>query len=152
MEFVLDASLVYAEQRQQFGQTISAFQAVQHHLVLIAEGVAAMSAAVDMAVRCAPQHRLMMVATAKTILGDEAATVARLAHQVHGAIGATEEHPIQLRTRRLWSWQDEFGTMADWAAELADQLIFPESPGAWPVLTPPLAALSTRTVGEGVPW
>ena len=152
MEFVLDSSLVYAEQRHQFGRSISSFQAVQHHLVLIAEAVASVSAAVDSAVHCAPEYRLMMVAVAKAMLGEQAAVVTRLGHQVHGAIGATEEHPIQLRTRRLWSWQDEFGTTADWAVDLADKLVFPESPGAWPVLTPPLAALADRQVAEVVPW
>lgn len=152
MELVLDASLLYSEQRQQFGRAISGFQAVQHHLVQIAEGVASISAAVDSAVRCAPEHRLMMVAAAKAMLGEQAAILTRLAHQVHGAIGATEEHPLQARTRRLWSWQDEFGTAADWANFLAEQLVFPESPGAWPVLSPPLAALAARDVAEKVPW
>ncbi|MBM7508071.1 alkylation response protein AidB-like acyl-CoA dehydrogenase [Nocardioides salarius] len=152
MEFVLDASLVHAEQRQQFGRPISGFQAVQHHLVLIAEAVASVSAAVDSAICSAPESRLMMVAAAKAMLGEQAAILTRLAHQVFGAIGTTEEHPIQTRTRRLWSWQDEFGTTAHWAADLAEQLVFPESPGAWPVLTPPLAELSARDVGERVPW
>jgi acyl-CoA dehydrogenase len=152
MEYLLDASLSYAEQRHQFGRPISTFQAVQHHLALIAEAVASVSAAVDAAVHSAPEQRLMMVAAAKTILGEQAALLTRLAHQVHGAIGATAEHPIQSRTRRLWSWQDEFGTTTDWAVELADQLVFPKSPGAWQVLTPPLPALESRDVGERVPW
>lgn len=152
MEFVLEASLTYAEQRYQFGRPISEFQAVQHHLVLIAEAVASVSAALDAAVHSAPEQRLMMVAVAKTMLGEQATTLTRLAHQVHGAIGATEEHPIQSRTRRLWSWQDEFGTTSDWARELADRLVFPESPGAWQVLTPPLPALDSRGIGEGVSW
>lgn len=152
MEFVLDASLMYAEQRHQFGRPISSFQTVQHHLVQIAEAVASVGAAADAAVHCPPGQRLMMVAAAKVMLGEQSATLARLAHQVHGAIGATEEHPIQPRTRRLWSWQDEFGTATDWMVELADQLVFPESPGAWPVMTPPLAALETRDVSETVPW
>ena len=152
MEFVLDASLTYAEQRFQFGRPISAFQTVQNHLVLIAEATASVSSAVDAAVFSPPEQRLMMVAAAKVMLGEQAAILTRLAHQVHGAIGATEEHPLQLRTRRLWSWQDEFGTATDWAVELADQLIFPESPGAWQAMTPPLPVLESRDVSETVPW
>lgn len=152
MEFVLDASLTYAEQRVQFGRPISGFQTVQHHLVLIAEAVASVASAVDAAVSAPPELRLMTVAAAKVMLGEQAAILTRLAHQVHGAIGAAEEHPLQPRTRRLWSWQDEFGTTTDWAIDLADQLVFPESPGAWPAMTPPLDALASREVGEVVPW
>ena len=152
MEFVLDASLTYAEQRVQFGRPISSFQTVQHHLVLIAEAVASVASAVDAAVSAPPEFRLMMVAAAKVMLGEQAAILTRLAHQVHGAIGAAEEHPLQPRTRRLWSWQDEYGTTTDWAIDLADQLVFPESPGAWPAMTPPLQALASRDVGEVTPW
>lgn len=152
MEYVLDASVTYAEQRIQFGRPISAFQSIQHHLVLIAEAVASVSSAVDAAVFSPPEQRIMMVAAAKVMLGEQSAILARLAHQVYGAIGATEEHPLQSRTRRLWSWQDEFGTTTDWAVDLADQLVFPGSPGAWPVLTPPLDALAARDIGEAVQW
>ena len=152
MEFVLDASLTFAEHRVQFGRSISAFQTVQHHLVLIAEATAAVSSAVDAAVFAGPEQRLMMVAAAKVMLGEQAAILTRLAHQVHGAIGATEEHPLQPRTRRLWSWQDEFGTTTDWAAELGEQLVFPGSPGAWQAMTPPLDELADRDVSETVPW
>src|SRR5690606_30716888 len=152
MEFVLEASLAYADQRQQFGRPISRFQAVQHHLVLIAEAVASVAAAVGSAVHCALEHRLMMAAAAKIKLGEQSAILTRLALRVHSSIGATNEHPLQLRTCRLWSWQDEFGTAADWATDLADELVFPDSPGAWPVLTPPLAELAERNVGEEIPW
>ena len=152
MEYILDTTLHYAGQRVQFGRPISAFQSIQHHLVLIAEAVASVSSAVEAAVFSPPEQRIMMVAAAKIMLGEQSAILARLAHQVHGAIGATEEHPLQLRTRRLWSWQDEFGTTTDWAVDLADQLVFQDSPGAWPVLTPPLDALATREIRETAPW
>ena len=152
MEFALDTSLNYAEQRFQFGKPISAFQTVQHNLVVIAEAVASVMSAVDSAVSAPPELRMMMVAAAKVMFGEQVTTMTRLAHQVHGAIGAADEHPLQLRTRRLWSWQDEFGTTTDWAIELADRLIFPESPGAWPVIAPPLAELASRGVGETTPW
>src|SRR5215211_7873291 len=38
--------------------------------------------------------------------------VARLAHQVPGAIGFTQEHRLHHLTRRLWSWRDEGGRRA----------------------------------------
>src|SRR3546814_9024460 len=32
-----------------------------------------------------------------------------IAHQVHGAIGFTQEFALQRFTRRLWSWRSEYG-------------------------------------------
>ncbi len=43
----------------------------------------------------------------------------RRAHQVHGAIGVTEEYLLQQYTRRAWAWRDEFGSERHWAQVLA---------------------------------
>jgi acyl-CoA dehydrogenase len=55
---------------------------------------------------------------AKAQASDSAGTVAAIAHQLHGAIGTTEEHRLRLTTTRLWSWRDEDGTAAECFAEL----------------------------------
>ncbi|MBV9252334.1 MAG: acyl-CoA dehydrogenase, partial [Acetobacteraceae bacterium] len=78
---------------------------------------------------------LAEVAVAKVRVGEAASTGAAIAHQVHGAIGFTKEYALQLSTRRLWSWREEFGSDVEWAARVgafacgrgADQL--------WPMLT-----------------
>jgi alkylation response protein AidB-like acyl-CoA dehydrogenase len=57
-------------------------------------------------------------AAAKLAGARAATTVSRLAHQLHGAIGMTREHRLQLWTRRLWSWRDEGGTEDEWEAML----------------------------------
>jgi alkylation response protein AidB-like acyl-CoA dehydrogenase len=44
--------------------------------------------------------------------------VAEIAHQVHGAIGFTDEHSLYRLTRRLLSWRDEFGRESHWSPEL----------------------------------
>jgi acyl-CoA dehydrogenase len=41
-----------------------------------------------------------------------------IAHQVHGAIGFTEEYGLHPLTRRLWSWRSEFGGDALWSSRL----------------------------------
>jgi acyl-CoA dehydrogenase len=51
--------------------------------------------------------------------------VARLAHQIHGAIGVTEEHRLRQVTLRLWSWREEYGNEAFWEARLG---ALPEDP------------------------
>jgi acyl-CoA dehydrogenase len=38
-----------------------------------------------------------------------------LAHQVHGAIGATVEYPLHLLTRSIWAWREDFGSEAEWS-------------------------------------
>lgn len=152
MERVLALTLEYAEQRVQFGKPISSFQSVQHHLVTVAEAVARTSAAVDAAVKAPADYRRMFVASAKIIAAEQSGHLARSAHQVFGAIGVTEEHPLHLLTRRLWSWQDEFGTAAYWSRFLGDRLIFADSPGAWEVMTPPTEALADRRLGEVLAW
>lgn len=40
--------------------------------------------------------------------------VARLAHQVHEAIGSTQAHRLHHLTRRLWWWRDGAGDELMW--------------------------------------
>ena len=111
MEQVLAKSLRYAQEREQFGRPLAKFQAIQHHLAEMAGDVAASGAAVDAA---AQAGTLFACAAAKARASQAASTVARLAHQVHGAIGYTAEHDLHIWTTRLWAWRDEFGNEAYW--------------------------------------
>src|SRR4051794_41971196 len=52
----------------------------------------------------------LAVAAAKVSAGQAAGTVARIAHQIHGAIGFTEEHDLRHSTTRIWSWREEVGS------------------------------------------
>jgi acyl-CoA dehydrogenase len=75
--------------------------------------VAAARASVDAAVAHPTTFR---IACAKIRTGEAAGIGARIAHQVHGAIGFTREHPLHRFTTRLWAWRDEFGAEEHWAA------------------------------------
>ena len=55
--------------------------------------------------------------------GPTARTITAHAHQIHRAIGFTREFPLQLWTRRLWAWREEFGTEPYWARELGALLV-----------------------------
>ena len=112
LETVLELSATYAEERKQFGQPLSRFQAIQHYLALIAEEVEAARAAADAAIATGDD---MVIALAKIRCGESVAAAAPLAHQIHGAIGFTDEHRLQQYTRRLWAWRDDFGTESEWA-------------------------------------
>ncbi|WNV88248.1 acyl-CoA dehydrogenase family protein [Umezawaea sp. Da 62-37] len=135
MEAALELSLAYAGEREQFGQPISSFQAVQHHLVAIAEETMCTGMAVQLAVSASPEQTSFAVAAAKNTAGCAARIVTKRAHQVHGAIGVTDEHALPWSTTRLWAWQDEFGTTRDWAALLGRGVLADGGAGLWPRLS-----------------
>ncbi len=118
LEKVLELSLSYATEREQFGRPISKFQAVQHNLaVMAAETAAALRAADAAAERLEEgdrERQTLEVAAAKARVGEACGVVAELAHQVHGAMGFTHEHQLHHFTRRLWAWRDEFGADTYW--------------------------------------
>ena len=87
-------------------------QAIQHHLAAMAGETAASGAAVDAAARAETGYAFE---AAKARTSQAAGEVARLAHQVHGAIGFTEEHRLHHWTKRLWAWRDEFGNESHWS-------------------------------------
>jgi acyl-CoA dehydrogenase len=137
----LAATVRYAGERVQFGRPIGRFQAVQQQLALAAGEVAAASAAASAAAAtaaadgfAAPSTRFA-VGAAKSRTGEAAGAVARIAHQVHGAIGFTREHDLRLWTTRLWAWRDEDGSDAEWNAELGAAALAAGPAGLWPLVT-----------------
>ncbi|KMO27369.1 hypothetical protein VQ03_30580 [Methylobacterium tarhaniae] len=78
---------------------------------------------------------LPAVAAAKVRAGEAAGQAAAIAHQVHGAIGFTEEHRLHLYTGRLRAWRDAFGREAEWAQVLGRHLIAAGPEGLWPAIT-----------------
>jgi acyl-CoA dehydrogenase len=58
------------------------------------------------------------IAAAKILAGQAAASATRAAHQAHGAMGMTQEYPLQHLSRRLWSWRKEYGDDIWWSARL----------------------------------
>ena len=119
LERVLQLTVRQAGDRQQFGQPIRRFQAVAHQLAELAGEVAAARAAADAA---AEDPQLWKTAAAKVRCGEAAGRAATIAHQVHGALGFTDEHVLHHFTLRLWSWRDEFGTEEEWASVLGGLL------------------------------
>jgi acyl-CoA dehydrogenase len=139
MRRTLDLTVRYASERQQFGRSLSNFQAIQQQIAELAAETAAVRAAADAAVRrCAAdgfvgQGAGFAVASAKVQAARGATAAARIAHQVHGAIGFTEEHALRLSTTRLWAWRDEAGSPAEWADELG-RLVLADGP-LWNLIT-----------------
>jgi alkylation response protein AidB-like acyl-CoA dehydrogenase len=138
MEAALALSTAYANDRIQFGRPIAKFQAIQQQLALLAEEAAAALVAVESAATAVAgglRSAGLAVAAAKIRAGEAAGKVAEIAHQVHGAIGFTEEHALHRLTRRLWSWRDEFGNEADWSLALGRELTAAGAEALWPAIT-----------------
>lgn len=141
LDRILEMTVDYARERKQFGRAIAGFQAVQHNIAVLAEEVAA--------AQCAADNGLMQwarfgiddtrtefaTAAAKIRCGEAAAKGAKIAHQVHGAMGFTREYPLHQFTRRLWSWCDDFGSTSDWALKLGYLVCREGSTKLWPVIT-----------------
>jgi acyl-CoA dehydrogenase len=136
LQCVLEASVRYACERVQFGRPIGRFQAVQQNLAVLAGQAAAATAAAEAAIESAARGLdLRAVAAAKIRSGEAAGIGAAIAHQVHGAIGFTQEHRLHYSTRRLWSWRDEFGNEAYWARRLGSEVAAAGADRLWQGIT-----------------
>lgn len=137
LEAALALTIEFAGQRVQFGRALAKFQAVQHLLSEMGAEVAAASAALDAAVataRLGAPLDVQAVAVAKFRAGLAAGIVCEHAHQVHGAIGYTQEYALARLTRRLWQWREDFGGESYWAGELGRAVLRTNAP-IWPQLT-----------------
>lgn len=129
-------TLQYARDRKQFKRSLSDFQVIQSHLAAMAGELCAAAVAVETAVEAATSDDAFpAIATAKVRAGQAARQVAALGHQIHGAIGFTQEYPLNLWTRRLWGWREEYGNEAHWAAALGARCIEQGADALWPRLT-----------------
>jgi acyl-CoA dehydrogenase len=137
LERVLAWTVQYAGERHQFGRPLGKFQAVQMELAEMAGEVTAVTALTDAAVQALGRGDdvVLAAAAAKVRAGAAVEVVARLAHQVHGAIGFTHEHKLHHLTRRLWSWRDEAGSELTWSQVLGVGLLAEGGDGLWPALT-----------------
>ena len=100
--------------------------------------VTAVTALTDAAVQAVERGAddvVLAAAAAKVRAGAAVEVVARLAHQVHGAIGFTQEYRLHHLTRRCWSWRDEAGSELVWARVLGAGLLAGGPDDLWPALT-----------------
>jgi acyl-CoA dehydrogenase len=140
----LDLTVTYVKEREQFGRPLARFPTVQQELARMAGEVALIGAATQAAVAQAAVARdpaaadvVPAVLAAKAQASHCAGIVAAIAHQLHGAIGTTEEHRLRLTTTRLWSWRDEDGPEAECFAELGRAALAAAggTGGLWPWLS-----------------
>jgi alkylation response protein AidB-like acyl-CoA dehydrogenase len=108
---VLEMTVEYAKQRIQFGKPIGTFQAVQHHCANMATDVEGSRFITYEAAWMLSQNMpcAKEVAMAKAWVSDAYRRVVSLGHQVHGGIGFTKDHDMQLYFRRAKAAEVLFG-------------------------------------------
>jgi acyl-CoA dehydrogenase len=133
-----DLTVAHTTERVQFGRALNKFQAVQHSLAGMAGEIERARAATTLAVAAASEHGFASAATeyavtvAKVAVGRAVGPVTTVAHQLHGAIGVTIEHPLWLVTMRARSWVDDFGSTASYARRLGRMALSADNP--WDVV------------------
>src|SRR6266850_8556015 len=112
MQWVLDTTVEYAKTRQQFGRSIGSFQAVQHQcadMLLMTESARSAAYYAAWALTEEAPAASGAVSIAKAYCSDAYREVANRGVQVHGGIGFTWEHDLQLYYKRSKSSETLFG-------------------------------------------
>jgi alkylation response protein AidB-like acyl-CoA dehydrogenase len=109
---MLDMSVAYAQQREQFGKRIGSFQAIKHQLadvyVAIAFALPVVRRGAWSVARGLPS-RARDASHAKHAATLAAQQAARTALQVHAGIGYTYEHDLHMWMKRTWTLSSMWG-------------------------------------------
>tara|TARA_B100000953_G_scaffold111214_1_gene91500 strand:+ start:1761 stop:2801 length:1041 start_codon:yes stop_codon:yes gene_type:complete len=119
---VLDMTVAYAQDREQFGRPIGSFQAVKHRCADMLVDVEGMRSAVyhaAWALGADDPDGPMAAATAKVWCSDAGLRVAESALQVHGGIGFTWEADVHLYLKRAQLDGTAFGNAGHHRSRLA---------------------------------
>ncbi|GAA4073054.1 acyl-CoA dehydrogenase family protein [Actinomadura miaoliensis] len=120
---LLDVSVEYARTRRQFGRAIGEFQAVKHHLADALVGLEfarplVHGAALSYGTEDFPRD----VSAAKAAAAEASYATAKIALQVHGAIGYTDEYAPSLWIRKARALYSAWGAPADHRARVMRSL------------------------------
>lgn len=119
---LLELSVTYAGQREQFGAAIGSFQAVKHHCadmaIAVEAGRSILWAAAEALDTEGDLERARITAASAAYAKVAASRVASYALQVHGGIGFTWEHDLHLFLRRIKVDEAFDGTVAQHRAAL----------------------------------
>lgn len=141
IDAALAMSIDHVNTRQQFGKPLGKFQAVQQVLAIFATEAAAVNvagaaaaAALDRAGGDA-EAVLFEIACAKLRTNRAIGQATSIAHQVHGAIGFTQEYDLHSLTGALLDWRSDHGNDAYWAGVLGGMTAQYGGTGLWVEMT-----------------
>lgn len=123
---LLDMTLAYVLEREQFGQVIGSFQALKHRLADVAVAVEA-ARSLTWYAAYAFSHEPAEVSTAarlaKGAASSAGATANSAALQLHGGIGFTWEHDLHLWLKRGQALERAHGSASDHREALGAQIL-----------------------------
>jgi alkylation response protein AidB-like acyl-CoA dehydrogenase len=125
---MLDMSVEYTKNREQFGRPIGSFQAVKHLLADVQVKLTFARPVVYYAAYALVNglpDRAVRVSHAKAAAGDAALLGARRTLQVHGAMGYTWEYDLQIWMKRVWANAQCWGTSAWHRTRIAGAILAP---------------------------
>ncbi|MEU8483164.1 acyl-CoA dehydrogenase family protein [Streptomyces sp. NPDC048641] len=124
---------VYVSEREQFGAPLLEIPAVSGNLARMRVQLVQADAALALAGEAEPQSGAVEIARITTAAA--ATEIAQIAHQLHGAMGITDEYPLHRLTRRLWSWRDAVAPERRWAESLGRRAAEAGESGVWTRIT-----------------
>lgn len=130
---MIDITVKYTSERQQFGKPIGSFQAVKHHMANVA---------VRLEYAKAPTHRAAYVIAAgeavashasagravshaKLVACEAANLAAKNCHQAHGAMGYTWEVDLHIFMKKAWALANTWGDAGFHKSRVADDIFAP---------------------------
>ncbi|MDT5079611.1 MAG: hypothetical protein QOJ80_4248 [Mycobacterium sp.] len=124
-EQMLEMTVDYAKQREQFGRPIASFQAVKHaaaQMLVIVEAAYSVALFAAASLQEGASEAGVHAAAAKAQVTANCAALADSALTVHGAIGYTWEYDLQLLYKRVNLDRVLFGTPSAWNERIAAAL------------------------------
>ena len=114
MSHLIDLTIDYMKQRQQFGKSLAAFQALQHRAVdMLVELEQCRSITVSAVTGYGKTDQARRVSQAKNLIGRMGRKIAEEAIQLHGGIGVTWEYPGTHYAKRLVMIDHQLGDHID---------------------------------------
>lgn len=130
MQWILDTTVDYAKTRQQFGRVIGTFQAVQHlcaDMLLLTESARSATYYAAWALTENDPGAALATSIAKAYCSDAYREVANRGVQVHGGIGFTWEHDLQIYYKRSKASETLFGDATFHRERIATLVVDPKS-------------------------
>lgn len=135
---IVDLTIEHGNSRIQFGKPIGSFQMNKNNLSIMAEAV---KQAEIMTRACIESLKDEMddqyyfeLMVAKLKVCEAISTATAIAHQIHAAMGFTQEHILHYYTRKLWSLREEYQSESYWSQEIS-RFIVAEEKGLWEIVT-----------------
>jgi alkylation response protein AidB-like acyl-CoA dehydrogenase len=127
---MIDISVQYTSERQQFGVAIGTFQAVKHRMANVAVPLEYSKATVARAAYAIANKLSTVdenVSHAKSIACEASLIGAKNSIQVHGAMGYTWEVNLHIYMKKAWALDKDWGDQAFHKARVADSIFADDS-------------------------